>query len=961
MHKFFNLNYFQNIFLLLVLLAFMTACESGNEASDNFINESANDLSKIKMDTIVDNQDLSNVGTTIEGTLIKYDYSSGCTVDGRPLATGDFNGDGAQDYLNGDKCYNAGGSSTIFDGRVYLNYGPVTITNLRDSDAIFDSESSTSSSRTDKLGAYVTSIDINNDGYDDIIMGAINNDHGGTNDTGAIYIIWGSSTELAGTYDLATDLDYSGSTSLHGVKYYGDGNSFNAGTVANAGDVNADGIDDLLIGVEQDSTAGSSAGSVYLLYGNANLDTYYTSTNNALSTITPTASTAGVQFTAENAGDHLYRVRNAGDVDGDGFADFLIGATYYQASTATAASGAVYLVYGNNSAICTMTSPISLTDIISSSADFAGAIFYADDKDDNAGYAFDTAGDIDNDTYDEIIIGVYSDESDSSGLSSGTPGTVFIIKGSATRYSSGYELNDVSTLPNDAIKFNGESNNDQAGYSVAGAGDVNGDGYDDVLIGARKDDDGALDAGAAYLIYGSEDLSGFYDLTYYNITFDAAKFVGKNANDYTGTNVVSLNDIDFDGYNDFAIIAPNTASSSSSKSKIYLIFGDGDEETVYFNGLKQNHDFDGDGDTDLILFDTDTGEVRIVLMEAGNKSSSSWLNDPVQDLDYNLEGFGDFNNDGKTDILWRKITPLDSSDPDYDSSCPECLPMEIWLMDGISNTVVELDYGYEATTEFIGIADYDNNGYDDIYWNAVDTVDPTVADILVTIIDGTSTTDEEWVEMYSTVDYTLQGIGDFNGDGRCDVLFIEEASNKFYGWLNMSDSYVYQKDVNPAISAYHELSGLADFTGDGKTDLITRQLGNKFTISYGEVHIWMMSGCSITGKLHLGTEDAYEWELVDILDTEGNGTNDLLYRSRYTNLLKLWEMDGITRVRTSLTFKFLDDDSMIFSHGDFNNDTYEDIMLWNPPNGYVRNFSMDASSVLSLDYFGRMNEFEESY
>ena len=118
-------------------------------------------------------------------------------------------------------------------------------------------------------------------------------------------------------------------------------------------------------------------------------------------------------------------------------------------------------------------------------------------------------------------------------------------------------------------KFVGEADCDTAGWSVSGAGDVNQDGLDDVIIGAINNDAGGIDsAGAAYLIYGSASgLTGTMSLSVAN-----AKFLGETTLKLTGWSVSNAGDIDQDGFDDLIISAPLDLGSSN-RGAAYLFYG----------------------------------------------------------------------------------------------------------------------------------------------------------------------------------------------------------------------------------------------------------------------------------------------------------------------------------------------------------------------------------------------------
>jgi len=303
-----------------------------------------------------------------------------------------------------------------------------------------------------------TAGDVNGDGYDDFLIGAYRNDDGGS-DAGQTYLILGK----AGGWTMDTSLS---TADAFWGEHGGDRSGY---SVATAGDVNGDGYDDFLIGAYANDDGGSGAGQTYLILGKAGGWTMDTS-----------LSTANASFWGEHLGDYSgYSVATAGDVNGDGYDDFLIGA--YRNDDGGSDAGQTYLILGKAGG-WTMDTSLSTAD----------ASFWGEHLGDYSGYSVATAGDVNGDGYDDFLIGAYANDDGGSGA-----GQTYLILGKASGWSM-----DASLSTADA-SFWGENGGDISGYSVATAGDVNGDGYDDFLIGANQNSDGAASAGQTYLLLGT--------------------------------------------------------------------------------------------------------------------------------------------------------------------------------------------------------------------------------------------------------------------------------------------------------------------------------------------------------------------------------------------------------------------------------------------------------------------------
>jgi len=299
-------------------------------------------------------------------------------------------------------------------------------------------------------------------------------------------------------------------------------------SVAGAGDVNGDGFDDMLIGAPAYS---SNQGRVYLVLGGSN---------------PPIDLNSALIFTGEASSKAGASVAGAGDVNGDGYADMLIGAPNYNGSL-----GRVYLVYGS-------ASPSSLN--------LNTTLFFTGEIGDYAGTSVAGAGDFNGDGYADMLIGA-------TGATT-FKGTAYLVYGSAS-------LSSISLIL--ATAYSGVSVNDEAGTSVAGAGDVNGDGFADILIGApgRTSSDGV-----SYLVLGKPT----YQASQYLDAADAA-FAGQTPDVFSGGRLAGAGDVNADGYSDILIGAWSYGSSQT-----YLLLGSAKPASVSLSSADVTYKDETNGD-----------------------------------------------------------------------------------------------------------------------------------------------------------------------------------------------------------------------------------------------------------------------------------------------------------------------------------------------------------------------------
>lgn len=440
--------------------------------------------------------------------------------------------------------------------------------------------------------------DFNNDGDEDFIVGA--------SGAARAYVVFGG--ESLGTVDL-------GALGSDGVTITGPADDALGASVAAAGDVNDDGIDDVIIGdPDADTGPGSDAGSAHVVYGSATPPTAID-----VATLAP-ATTGFTIFGATTGEDAGTSVAGVGDVNEDGVDDVIVGSEQFGTTPSTGRADVVFGTPGSGTP----------ADVNLSALGVAGVTFTGSADDDQAGEWVGAAGDVNGDGTPDLVIGAPEDDTGGPGsgsayvvfgsnaIAGGTLGSLpagaeIEISGAAAGDNTGRaaagagDVNDdgiddlIVGSPDDAVSgsgnpgsatvvfgsetpvdvaldslgaagvlITGSGDGDLAGFRVSGDGDVNGDGIADVLIGSSDADDGGTDAGAAHVIFGADGLSGTIDLG--SLGDAGVRIEGAGAGDNVRS-VALAPDLNGDGKQDVLIGSPFAGNNGSGSGSAYVVDG----------------------------------------------------------------------------------------------------------------------------------------------------------------------------------------------------------------------------------------------------------------------------------------------------------------------------------------------------------------------------------------------------
>jgi len=640
---------------------------------------------------------------------------------------GDVNGDGFDDLLIGAPKYANG---QVNEGRAYLFLGgSAGIASTPQWTAEGDQDSCSFAASVATAG------DVNGDGFDDIVVGAPLYDNGQTNE-GRAYVYLGSSAGLATSPARTLESNQVGAQL--------------GASVSTAGDVNGDGYADLLVGAPLFDNGQIDEGAAFLYLGSS-------AGTAASASWTAESNQASAQLGAS--------VSTAGDVNGDGYADVIVGAPLFDNGQIDEGRAFTYL--GSSASLAT-------TAAWTAESDQAGARF---------GASVAAAGDVNGDGYGDVVVGApLLDGAVVDG------GKAFLYVGSAS---------GPATIP--AWSVSSFATSVQFGFSVSSAGDVNGDGYGDIIVGAVGYDVGGVNAGAAFVYFGSA--TGPSTVANWSAQ-------SNQATAQFGNSVASAGDVNGDGYDDVLIGAPLYTNGQNDEGAIFLYYGS--SSGLGPNGTPANADFvaegnqsgsrlgvrvasagdlNGDGFADIVAgaytFGGDLiprGRAYVYLGSASGPGAATTLdvNQDNADFGYSVASAGDVNGDGFSDILVSARHYSNGQTNEgrvylYNGSRNGLVTTPSWQAEGDQDST---EFGYRVASA----GDVNGDGYSDVIIGApfYDNGQNNEGKVFVYLgsrtglgangtplnADWTAESDQAGATMGSSV----ASAGDVNGDGYGDII-----------------------------------------------------------------------------------------------------------------------------------------------------------------------------------------------
>jgi hypothetical protein len=775
----------------------------------------------VTIDPIITNGTPSNANKLIE--INQTSAWTGYSVS----SAGDVNGDGYSEIIVGSPKYDDGEYN---EGAAFLF--PGTANGISLAGLILQSNQASAQSGTSVASAG----DINKDGYSDVLIGAPYYDKGET-DEGVVFVHLGGSGGISTTPAYTLEANQAGA--FYGI------------SVALAGDVNKDGYSDILAGAHQYSNGQTKEGAAFLYYGS----------------VSGPGSATVLECDQVNA-MMGYSVASAGDINGDGYSDVISGARLY--GNGQLYEGAIFVYLGGASGVQTPPQKIESNQV-----------------DARMGHSVATAGDVNGDGYSDVIVGSYLYDSGSA-----NEGVAFIYHGGGTGLN-----------PAPAVTLQRDQTEAWFGWSVAPAGDVNGDGYADVAVGAIHYDNGHNNEGAAFVFHGSAngvtttpvatiegnqteawigsavasagDVNGdgYSDLIVGGYAFDAGQtdegvaLVYHGAADVTGTTSAAMvpghaysvmgraldaaGDLNGDGFGDVIVSKPGFDGDPANTGWVLVFYGsltglDTDspvelvqEDQYYTYGMSISGagDVNGDGYDDIIIsaytYFGSPGKAYVYYGSATgiSQNSKSMLagvtGDPI--FGFKVDKAGDLNGDGFADVVIA-ATSYPGGDIQYGAAY-----VYYGSVDGLGATpkiFVGTVPGGEYAGGVCGVGDVNGDSYDDLL---IASGVATESDSKVMIFHGSATGVDDTPAITLTgeplnirIGITTSSGGDINGDGYGDILIgsTPKTGGKgialiYYGsssGISSGNRTVLQINQNWGFG--RAVSTAGDVNGDGYSDVL---------------------------------------------------------------------------------------------------------------------------------------------
>ncbi len=281
-------------------------------------------------------------------------------------------------------------------------------------------------------------------------------------------------------------------------------------------------------------------------------------------------------------------------------------------------------------------------------------------------------------------------------------------------------------------------------------------------------------------------------------------------------------------------------------------FSDGNF-TITTASVSPHPDINDDGKVDILWrnYTAGGGQNVVWYMNGVTRTGAAYL-PRLKNIDWHNAGAGDFDGDGKTDLLWR-----------YTGDGANRGQNAVWFMNGVTRTgVANLPRLSSLDWKIVDTADFNGDGKRDILWRCT-TAGATQGQNVVWYMDGVTRTGAAYLPRLNHLDWNIVGCGDFNGDGKTDILWRYTADDASRGqnvvWYMDGTARTGVAMLPKLTDLEWNVADVADFNGDGKPDILWRNTGSG--ANRGQNVTWFMDGVTRTGVGLLPTSTDLTWNI----------------------------------------------------------------------------------------------------
>jgi hypothetical protein len=320
------------------------------------------------------------------------------------------------------------------------------------------------------------------------------------------------------------------------------------------------------------------------------------------------------------------------------------------------------------------------------------------------------------------------------------------------------------------------------------------------------------------------------------------------------------------------LLAIDTVTGAAAQRTLTFGATINDVRALEFDPPSTRHkDFNADGYSDLVWRNSSTGASAVWLMNGASPSAGSGAtNLQFQNNSFSCAGVGDFDGNGKADIVWRNTTTGQTI---------------MWLMNGVNAVSGSGEFAnVPPPWQIVGVGDFNGDSKSDLLWRNTSTGQNSIWLLnTLTVLAGSGETNQ-----IADVNWHVGGVGDFNGDGKSDILWRNDITGQSSMWMMNGTTVLSDSGAtNLQIGTAYRAAAVGDFNGDGYSDVMWRN------INTGDNIIWLQHGTvTQAGSGAVSPVADSNWNVAAVGDYNADGKDDIVWRNDVTGDTSIWMLNG---------------------------------------------------------------------